>query len=635
MLSLMVKLSAITLPLMTVLTLHKHLMVNHLHKPLLMGTNKAGWAREYDYIVVGAGSAGAVLANRLSEDPHTSVLLLEAGGNENMLTDIPIAYQLLQKTHLDWAYQTVGQWPRACLGLEGASSFWPRGRVLGGTSVLNVMLYTRGNPNDYNRWPAGWRWPEVFPYFLKSENNLDFDIASNGFHSLERGYLDVRRTPYVSPLGRAFVESAHELGYPELLDLNGPSQSGFAHPQTTNRAGARCSTSKAFLEPIYKRPNLHIVTHAMVTRILFNDRKRAVGVQFERFHLAQEVVFARREVLLSAGAINSPQLLLLSGVGPARDLQALGIPVVADLPVGHNLQDHIYPGGLHFAISKPVSLTQKRIFTPANLIKYYTKGVGPLASTGVDGLAFVSTSFATGGEHTGSSSGSNVDWPDIEMHMVPADVVADGGRYLKHLAGLRDHLWHGYYRHFARTPSFSIDPVLLRPKSRGYLKLRTRNPYDHPLIDPRYLSHPHDVAAMVEGMRLAIDIGHSRAFRAHFDSQLFPLPLPGCQHYQFLSDAYLECVARTLTWTIYHPVGTCKMVADELDPSGVVDSQLRVMGGISGLRVVDASIMPNIVSGKCCREWACGCRTTTMMLTHNSCSLCVCVCVCTTLHSHR
>ena len=324
MLGLVAKLSAITLPLVTILTLHKHLLLHHLHRPLVASPS-GGWLSEYDYIVVGAGSAGSVLANRLSEDPTVSVLLLEAGGNENLISDIPIAYQLLQKTKLDWAYQTVAQ-RHACLGLRGRSSFWPRGRVLGGTSVLNVMRYTRGNPNDYDFWPLGWRWADVYPYFLKSENNLDLDIASNGFHSTRAGPLDIRRTPFVTPLGRAFVDSAPELGYPKLRDLNGPSHSGFAVPQTTNRNGARCSTAKAFLYPIYKRPNLHILTFAMATRILFDQHKRAIGLQFDLFQLSR-VVFARREVILSAGAINSPQLLLLSGVGPARDLRRLGVGV--------------------------------------------------------------------------------------------------------------------------------------------------------------------------------------------------------------------------------------------------------------------------------------------------------------------
>lgn len=189
------------------------------------------------------------------------------------------------------------------------------------------------------------------------------------------------------------------------------------------------------------------------------------------------------------------------------------------------------------------------------------------------------------------------DWPDIQMHMVPADVTADGGRYLRNLAGLDDRLWP-YFKKYGKRPSFSIDPVLLRPKSRGVLRLRSRDPYEHPLIDPRYLSHPHDVATMVDGMKLAIRIGTSRAFRAHFNARLFEAPLPGCEHCRFLSDAYLECVARTLTWTIYHPVGTCKMAHSHGDPTGVVDAKLRVMGGVRNLRVVDASIMPNIVSGE-------------------------------------
>lgn len=266
MLGLVVKLSAITVPLFTILSLYYGPLplLKPNNTPLLLGTQKH-WELEYDYIIVGSGSAGSVLANRLSEDGLSSVLLLEAGGSENLISDIPIAYQMLQKTKLDWAYQTEAQ-QGACLGFLGQRSFWPRGKVLGGTSVLNVMLYTRGNPNDFSSWPKDWRWPQVYPYFLKSENNQDFDIVTNGFHN-QHGYLDVKRTPYVSPLGCAFVDSANELGYPKLRDLNGPSQSGFAIPQTTNRHGARCSTAKAFLYPAHKRPNLHILTFAMVTQV--------------------------------------------------------------------------------------------------------------------------------------------------------------------------------------------------------------------------------------------------------------------------------------------------------------------------------------------------------------------------------
>lgn len=269
------KLSAITLPILTLLLNFDNLSHIFFHNQgnvrKILGLQPYAGNQEFDYIVVGSGSAGAVLANRLSEDPRTKVLLLEAGGNENFLTDVPIAASLLQKTELDWNYETVEQ-ESACFGFKKRNSFWPRGKVFGGTSVLNVMLYVRGNPNDYNTWPNEWHWPEVFPYFLKSENNKNFDIQTNGFHSNKRGFLDVSSPPYTSPLARAFVDSATELGYPKLTDINGPSQSGFSLPQSTTRRGARCSTAKAFLYPISKRPNLTILASAMVTRVSFHHQ---------------------------------------------------------------------------------------------------------------------------------------------------------------------------------------------------------------------------------------------------------------------------------------------------------------------------------------------------------------------------
>lgn len=266
MFSLLFRLSVLTLPLMVLMNIQNGMILRTYieHRPPIVGMQKK-WQHSYDYIIVGSGSAGSVLANRLSEDAYNSVLLLEAGGDEQFLSEIPIAYQLLQKSKLDWAYHTEPQ-KHACFGLKGRRSFWPRGRVLGGTSVLNVMLYTRGNPNDYNAWPSGWHWPDVYPYFLRSENNHDEDIARNGYHA-QHGYLDVSRTPYVTPLGKAFVKSAHELGYPMLHDLNAHTQSGFAVPQTTNREGTRCSTAKAFLYPARKRKNLDILAHAMATRV--------------------------------------------------------------------------------------------------------------------------------------------------------------------------------------------------------------------------------------------------------------------------------------------------------------------------------------------------------------------------------
>ncbi|RWS06258.1 GMC oxidoreductase-like protein 1, partial [Dinothrombium tinctorium] len=261
------------------------------------------------------------------------------------------------------------------------------------------------------------------------------------------------------------------------------------------------------------------------------------------------------------------------------------IPVVADLPVGENLQDHIYAGGLHFTVNHPITITQKRVFTPTNLGKYFASGKGPMTSPGcVEGLGFVRTPFAN----------VTLDWPDIEIHLVSASIQSDGGKSLKQYNGISEEVWKKVYSPYVPLETFSLDPVLLRPKSRGYVRLRSPNPYDHPFIDPRYLTHPDDILTLVEGMKIAIAIGLSPPYK-RFGSRLIQTVFPGCEAYLYLSDEYLACVARTWTQTIYHPVGTCKM-GSPLDPTTVVDPELRVLG-VSNLRVIDGSIMPSIVSG--------------------------------------
>ncbi|CAA3006459.1 glucose dehydrogenase [FAD, quinone]-like [Olea europaea subsp. europaea] len=542
------------------------------------------WENEYDYIIVGGGSAGAVMANRLSEDADKKVLLLEAGGSENILSDVPLAAATLQMTPIDWAYQTEPQ-EASCFGLVNRRSRWPRGRVLGGSSVLNYMLYIRGNKRDYNRWAAegadGWSWPEVFPYFLKSEDNQDEHIASNGYHRTG-GYLTVSSTPDPTPIAVAFPEAGKQLGYPNV-DLNGPLQTGFAIPQGTIRRGSRCSTSKAFLQPARSRPNLHVVTFAYVTRILFNEHRRAVGVQFERFAL-QHVVYARKEIILSGGSINSPQLLMLSGIGPAQHLASLGIPVIADLPVGDNLQDHIYPA-VPFKVDRKVSIVQRRVVTLPNLISYLSLGRGPLtAFGGVEGLGFIKTKYANASD----------DWPDFQIHMLTGSLVSDDGQTFRRVQGVTKELYEQVYVPYQSYDTFSMYPVMLRPKSRGHVRLRSSSPNDPPLIDPRYLTHPDDIHSMVEAMKISIAVGLAPAYR-EFGTELFGTSFPGCEIYELYSDPYLACVARVYTSTIYHPVGTCRMGAYD-DPRTVVDPQLRVKG-VHGLRVVDASIIPTHISG--------------------------------------
>ncbi|CAN8022927.1 unnamed protein product [Ixodes persulcatus] len=541
---------------------------------------------------VGGGSAGAVVASRLSEDPGVSVLLLEAGGLPNFFLDVPLLAAEIQQTKFDWAYRTVPQ-EVSCFGLKNRQSLWPRGKVLGGSSVLNYMLYVRGNRRDYDRWERelgclGWGWDSVLPYFLKSEDNRDPEIAFNGYHG-RGGYLTVSTAPYTSPLAHAFVASGMALGYPNL-DPNGPVQTGFAIPQGTVRRGGRCSTAKAFLEPCRGRQNLHILVRAHVTKasrrssaILFSEMKRASTVLFRHRRL-QRSVRARREIILSAGSVSSPQLLMLSGIGPRRHLESLGIRVISDLPVGENLQDHIGGAGISFSINDSVSVVRKR-FNPKTAFDYFLKGQGPLTVLGgVEGIGFLRTKY----------NAESDDWPDAEIHFVSSSPAADGGHTIRRVMGMTDELFNRVYKPYLNMDSFTMYPVLLRPKSRGWIKLRSADPNDHPVIDPRYLTELQDVLVLVEAMKQLIALGLSEPFRK-FDAQIFATDFPGCEAYAPYSDEHLACLARTYTATIYHPSGTCRM-GDAGDPTTVVDPELRVLG-VSGLRVVDASVFPDIPSG--------------------------------------
>ncbi|KAH7939949.1 hypothetical protein HPB52_019551 [Rhipicephalus sanguineus] len=518
--------------------------------------------------LVGGGSAGAVLANRLSEDITATVLLIEAGGIENEVSDIPLIAATMQMSPLDWSYRTEPQ-KTSCFGLEGRRSPWPRGKALGGSSVINYMIYIRGNPHDYDHWAEngceGWSWKEVFPYFLKSEDNRD----------------------------------------PAIL------QNGFAIPQGTIRRSARCSTGKAFIKPIRHRKNLHITLYSHATKIHFDEWNNARAVQFERFKVPH-MVFARREIILSAGSIGSTQILLLSGIGPKHDLQKMGLRPVAQLCIymmisvkegevayayddvllsnnasllGYNLQDHIYPGGMNFLVRDPVSMVQTRVFNLKQILRYLTIGKGPLTLLGgVEGLAFINTKYAN----------KSMDWPDIEIHYLSGSPVSDGGQTFRRTEGISDELWEKVYAPYVYADTMSVYPVLLRPKSRGFVKLRSRNPYDPPLLDPKYLSHPDDIMTLVDAMKFSMAVAETPAFQ-RYGVRMWDLPFPGCDHYKHLSDENLACMARSFTNTIYHPVGTAKM-GPVWDPTTVVDPKLRVKG-VQRLRVIDASIMPTIVSG--------------------------------------
>ncbi|XP_036339657.1 glucose dehydrogenase [FAD, quinone] [Rhagoletis pomonella] len=541
---------------------------------------------EYDFIIVGAGSAGAVVANRLTEIRKWKVLLIEAGPDENEISDVPSLAAYLQLSKLDWQYKTQPS-NKACLGMKNNQCNWPRGKVLGGSSVLNYMLYVRGNRHDYDHWEslgnAGWGYENVLQYFKKSEDNRNPYLANNAYHG-RGGLLTVQESPWHSPLVAAFVEAGREIGY-ENRDVNGEKQAGFMIAQGTIRRGSRCSTAKAFLRPIRLRKNLHLSMNSHVTKVVIEPgTMRAHTVEFVKNGKVFRIR-TRREIILSAGAINTPQILMLSGIGPKAHLEKHGIRVLQDLPVGENLQDHVGMGGLSFLVDKPVAIVQDR-FNPTSLtMQYVLRERGPMTTLGgVEGLAFVHTPY----------SNSTIDWPDIQFHMAPASINSDNGARVKKVLGLKESLYQEVFKPIANKDTWTIMPLLLRPRSRGWVRLSSSNPFHYPLINANYFDDPLDVKTIVEGGKIALRVANAKVFK-QFGSRLHQRPLPNCKKHKIYSDAYLECQARTISMTIYHPCGTAKM-GPAWDPEAVVDPRLRVYG-VRGLRVIDASIMPTISSG--------------------------------------
>eukprot|EP00096_Caligus_rogercresseyi_P014940 TRINITY_DN7397_c0_g1_i1.p1 TRINITY_DN7397_c0_g1~~TRINITY_DN7397_c0_g1_i1.p1 ORF type:complete len:653 (-),score=111.34 TRINITY_DN7397_c0_g1_i1:380-2338(-) len=543
--------------------------------------------KHYDFVIVGGGSAGSVLANRLSEIGNWRILLLEAGGDETEISDVPALAAFLQLGRMDWQYKTQPQPGRACEGHVNGQCNWPRGRVIGGSSVLNYMVYVRGNRRDYDQWARdgnpGWEYDNVLHYFKKSEDNRNPYLAATKYHRAG-GYLTVHEAPWRTPLATAFVEAGIEMGY-ENRDGNGEFQTGFMLPQGTIRRGSRCSTSKAFLRPIRHRTNLHIAKNAFVMKVLIDaSQNTAYGIRFRRNGQVYEV-HARKEVILSAGAINTPQLLMLSGIGPRDHLRQLGVPLLRDLPVGQNLMDHFGTGALVFTIDQPISLVQSRYENLPSILKYAIFGSGPLTVLGgVEGLAWVPTKY---------QNRSN-DSPDIEFHFASGSVASDGGRQIRKVHGITDRVWE-MYRPLAYKDTFSILPMLLRPKSRGNIVLKSRNPFEKPIINAGYFTHPDDMKVLVEGVKFGLAIAQTRGFQK-FGSRFWDrIPMPGCEGIPLWTDSYWACLSRQYTTTIYHYSGTAKM-GPPSDSGSVVNHELKVYG-IRGLRVIDASIMPKVPSG--------------------------------------
>lgn len=509
--------------------------------------------RNVEYVIVGGGSAGCVLAARLSEDPQVQVALLEAGPPDtSVLIHCPAGLALLAKNgQANWGFETVPQ-----AGLNGRRGYQPRGKVLGGSSSVNAMIYARGHRSDYDAWAAqgnaGWSFDEVLPYFRKAERN---ERGADAFHGGE-GPLNVMDLRSPHRFGPVFVEAARQAGYPVNDDFNGPQQEGVGLYQVTHRNGERFSAAKAYLAPNRSRANLHVITDAHATRILLEGR-RAVGVAY-RHGGAQHEIRAAREVLLSAGALLSPQLLMLSGIGPADHLQQHGIPVVHDLPgVGRHLHDHI---DVVQVVDAP-HLTDLFGLSPRGIVNAL-KGILEWRR---QRSGLLTTNFAEAGGFIRSAPGELL--PDLQLHFVIGKLV-DHGR--KTVFG------HGYSCHVC----------LLRPRSRGSLTLASADPLAAPRIDPNFLADPDDLQRLVRGFKAMRRILEQPALAGHRGREL--ASSAGAR-----DDAQIEAFIRAHADTIYHPVGTCRMGGGALD---VVDAQLRVHG-IASLRVVDASIMPGIVGG--------------------------------------
>ncbi|KAL0867676.1 hypothetical protein ABMA27_008416 [Loxostege sticticalis] len=545
---------------------------------------------EYDFVIVGAGSAGSALASRLTENRNVTVLLVEAGKPEMLLTDIPAMAPYFQATDYTWQYYMEPQ-PGVCMGMENERCFWPRGRAVGGSSVVNYMIYTRGRPQDWDRIAAdgnyGWSYNEVLQYYMKSEKASLDGLENNPYRNKE-GVMPVEFVPKRTKLIKAFLEAGKILGHP-TTDYNSPHELGFGYVQTTTTHGHRQSSAKVFLHKHKKRRNLHILPETTATKVLIDPQtKTAYGIEFvhnRKVYTAR----VRKEVILSAGPIASPQLLMLSGIGPKDHLTSLGIPVVQDLPVGRTLYDHIcFPAAIFTLNTTNVSFKESRALNLKTIIDWLRDGDNDLSSPGgVEGIGYIKTPVSDDPEPV----------PDIELISIGGSIVVDGGpggsKAVRKGMRITDAVFNEVLGAIDNSDTWSAFPMLLHPKSVGYLELKDANPFSHPRMYGNYLTDPRDVATFVASIRHLQAMAATEPFQK-FGAQVHRGRYPKCRDTPFDSDAYWECAVRTFTATLHHQIATCRM-GPAGDPRAVVDPELRVHG-VNKLRVVDSSVIPRTVS---------------------------------------
>ena len=528
-------------------------------------------ALEADYVIVGAGAAGCGRAARLTEDPAVKVGLLAGGGDDrplrnlgqfmsNLMIHIPVGYATtLSDPKVNWLYKTE---PDPTTG--GRTHTWPRGKVLGGSSSINAMLYVRGQAEDYDGWrqlgATGWSWDDVLPYFLRAQHQERPELSSDAERHATGGPLHVSDMEDHA-VSEAAIQACVQAGLPRRTDINGLEQEGVGWFQVTQRNGLRCSAASAYLHGAMSRPNLRVETRALASKVLFEGR-RAVGVAYTQDG-HDLTLRARAEVILAGGAVNSPQLLQLSGIGPAALLLGLGVEVLADrAQVGEGLQDHYVVGARYRLKPGVMTVNQQAHGLPflRELLRYLTQRKGLLTLSAAHVAAFV-------------KSRPGLATPDLQFHILPATMDVN-------------QLSSSQKMVLETEPGLTLAPCQLRPESRGRIQIRSPDPAEHPAIHPDYLSDPLDREVVVAGLKWARRIASQPALAPLIDHEMHPGPI-------LANDAELLAYAQMAGTTIYHPVGTCRMGSD---PAAVVDTELRV-NGVEGLRVVDASVMPRLISG--------------------------------------